>query len=441
MDSINLHLAQFLKRNKLDDNQFLIAFSGGLDSSVLLHAFCEVKKTLSNIQLTAIHVHHGLNQQADAWLAHCQAVCAVYDVELICESVEINRSGGESLEDCARKLRYEKFAEHLNKGTYLCVAQHQNDQAETLLLQLIRGTGINGLAAMPEQKSFQQGFLIRPLLPISRAQLEKFARLNKLSWCEDSSNQDCSITRNAIRHQVLPLLSQLNSAAIKNIARSAAHMQEARGVLNDVVANDFTQCCLQQNKICLNNLKKLSIARQKLCLRHWFMMNEIKMPSAKLLDTIIQQIIFAKEDAQPQLDFSGISIRRFNDVLYCLKQDFPQINDSQINWDLKCDLDLPGDLGQLIVQDKLGEGLSASLQKVSVCFRRGGEEIYLNGCHQNLKNLLQVWQVPPWERNRIPLLFYQQQLIAVVGYAFNVQFGVVENEIGKEIIWQKKPCI
>ncbi|MFS2200468.1 tRNA lysidine(34) synthetase TilS, partial [Pseudomonas sp. Pseusp3] len=251
-----------------------IAYSGGLDSTVLLHLLAHLAKTESLPALSAIHVHHGLQAVADAWPEHCRSVCAALGVPL--QIVRVQVQPGASLERAARDARYHAFSEVIRPGEVLLTAQHRDDQAETLLFRLLRGAGVRGLSGMPRQRPLGKGHLLRPLLDATRAELEAYAAAHQLRWIEDPSNQDRQFSRNFLRHQVFPVLTTRWPQAMATMARSAAHLSEAQGLLDELAQIDLNQArtanefdWLGLPSLELASLEKLSAARQRNALSHW----------------------------------------------------------------------------------------------------------------------------------------------------------------------------
>lgn len=251
-----------------------IAFSGGLDSTVLLHLLAHLATTESLPALSAIHVHHGLQAVADAWPQHCRSVCASLGVPL--QIVRVQVQPGASLERAARDARYHAFTEVTRPDDVLLTAQHRDDQAETLLFRLLRGAGVRGLSGMPRQRPLGEGHLLRPLLDVTRAELEAYANEHGLSWIEDPSNEDRQYSRNYLRHQVFPALTRRWPQAVATMARSAAHLTEAQGLLEELADMDLREASsvsefawLGLRSLELASLVQLSAARQRNALSHW----------------------------------------------------------------------------------------------------------------------------------------------------------------------------
>ncbi|NNG62887.1 tRNA lysidine(34) synthetase TilS, partial [Pseudomonas fragi] len=251
-----------------------VALSGGLDSTVLLHVLAQLRQTRSLPPLSAIHVHHGLQAAADEWPAHCQALCNALGVPL--QVVHVHVQAGASLERAAREARYQAFVTLTRAQEVLLTGQHRDDQAETLLFRLLRGAGVSGLAAMPRQRRLGEGNLCRPLLDVSRTDLEAYAREHSLGWIEDPSNQQTDFSRNYLRHEIFPLLTRRWPQAAASMARSAAHCAEAQGLLDDLARQDLQAAgavsefdWLGLPSLELAPITCLSPARQRNALRYW----------------------------------------------------------------------------------------------------------------------------------------------------------------------------
>lgn len=424
---------------------FMIAYSGGLDSHVLLHALASLRQEYPQIMLRAVHVHHGLNEMADVWQAHCQRACEQLQVPFSCYRLQINKQNGESLEAIARQARYQLLAEKLQTNECLLTAHHQNDQAETLLLQLLRGAGPSGLAAMPVSKAFAHTVHLRPLLDISRAQLEDYAQQNQLHWIEDDSNQDLRFDRNFLRQIIMPKLHARWPKLFATLSRAACHQAESQHLLAELARQDFATIANSDQGISVSQLRQLSPERQRNVLRFWFSQNHILLPHAKKLKQIQREFLTARIDANPEIQWDDNLLYRFRDQLYLTKKSHDFVYDQQqITWDLKQPLILPIDLGRLMVHKIRGQGISDSIStdQLTIRFRQGGEKIKPAGNKSTrpLKKLFQEWAVPPRMRGQIPLLFYQEQLIAVIGYCVSADVMASADELGWVIEWARPPA-
>ncbi|WP_340051426.1 tRNA lysidine(34) synthetase TilS [Pseudomonas proteolytica] len=392
-----------------------IAFSGGLDSTVLLHLLADLAKNQSLPPLQAIHVHHGLQAAADAWPAHCQAVCDAAGVSLRIMPVQVQ--AGASLERAARDARYQAFAEAIAPGELLLTGQHRDDQAETLLFRLLRGAGVRGLTGMPVQRPLGEGWLARPLLDVSRAELETYAREQQLSWIEDPSNGDSRFSRNYLRHQVFPQLTARWPQAVNTLARTAGHLAQAQELLDELAQLDVQAAQLPSAfpwlalpSLALAPLRDLSDARQRNALRYWL------APLTPLPDSEHwvgwNTLRDAKADAQPVWRLADGQLHRCNDRIWWVPAAWSEFSDTALSWPHPQNpLQLPGN-GQLYFSANAPEG------PLSIGYRQGGEVMEVSGRgRRDLKRLLNESAVPGFIRGRLPLLYQGSRLLAVANLA------------------------
>lgn len=397
-----------------NSNHYLIAYSGGLDSHVLLHKMASLRSQHPEISLRAIHVHHGLQQNADQWAAHCEAVCRSLDLPFLVKKVRISRERGESIEALARCERYRVIAECLFEDESLLTAHTRDDQAETLLLQLLRGAGPKGMAAMPMRKPFAHSVLLRPLLNTMRKTLQAYAEEHRLQWVEDDSNQDLAFDRNYLRHRVMPLLKARWPAVLSNVSRSARHCASAADLLEELADSDLLSLQgTEENTLSVSALLQLSSERRCNALRQWFQLQGHRVPNTKKWESFEKALLQCDQDATPVMDFNTMQARRYRDDLYLLPRLIPFDTTISMPWDLQSPLKLPADLGELSP-----EPYYHLFKNINLRFRQGGERIKPAGSAytQSLKKLFQNWAVPPWRRDRIPLIYSGDRLIAVVGY-------------------------
>jgi tRNA(Ile)-lysidine synthase len=409
-----------------------LAYSGGLDSHVLLHLYYQLRR-IYPITLRAIHINHGLNQSAAEWALHCLAICQQYEIECIQQSVHFTLSPGDSLEEVARKKRYAAFQAIVNKGELLLTAHHEDDQAETLFVQLIRGAGLKGLAAMPILKQRRGFYHGRPLLAFSRKILEQYANTHQLCYIQDDSNENTKLTRNFLRHDILPLLKKRWPNVTSTIARSTRHAAEAQALLEEFAQENIEKMQgSRKNTLSIEQLKKISSAKQRLILRTWIQSQGYILPNEKKIDSIQNNIFTANIDRMPAVTWQTVSVRRYRDDLYILPLQSKHDKTIQYKWDLQTPLLLPS-VGLLNAIKTTGKGLCANITDISIRFRQGGEVIYLPERGQcTVKNLFQEWGIAPWLRDRIPFVYYNEELIGLIGYIFNNQYLAKENEIGYE---------
>jgi len=424
-----------------DNNQYVVAYSGGVDSLVLLHCCKQI-----NVAVRAVHVHHGLQAVADDWVLHCQHTCKALNIPLDVLYVDARQPPGTSPEEAARNARYQALQANLKQGDCLVTAQHLNDQAETLLLQLFRTASAAGLSAMPACKKFGQFLHIRPLLSFSRKDIENYAAQNKLQWVEDPSNNDVAYDRNFLRKEIMPLLENRWPEVSTQLATVASQQASNLQVLEDMAATDLASALVTQNQrlnfslfkvesmLSLKRLKKLSTPRLLNLLRHWIIHSLNKQPTRNLLQEIESSLINSQPDAKPDIVFSGYAFRKFQDNLYLLKLNGELNIPETIKWKPSSALKLPGLNVQLKVVEAAGEGLNKKLldESLTIRFRQGGEKFHPAGRRhsQSLKKLLQEAGIPPWEREVLPLLYLGDELIAVVGLWLGKDYSVGEGESG-----------
>lgn len=397
-------------------SRLVCGFSGGLDSTVLLHALAEVAP-LFKLPVLAVHVHHGLSPNADAWAEHAALVCKRLGIELRVQRVMVSAQG--SLEAAARDARRQAFARILQAGDALLLAQHQDDQAETVLFRLLRGSGVTGLAAMQAVGHFPLKDnvvpLWRPFLGLSRQQLEQQARAQQLLWIEDESNKDEQLARNFLRHRIFPLLNTRWPAANVTLAATAQRMREADALLQEMAEAMAVRCIDGRGCLFIPELQsfaeqKNGTARQRLLLRYWLQVQGFALPDEALLEKIITEVVAAREDAAPLLSWSAGEIRRYRQHLYAMPALSAIPSGWERAWQPDLSLSLP-DNRQLTASIAPGVATPA----FTVRYRRGGEKLRCGGHLRDLKTLLQEAGIPPWERERLPLLFAEDELLAVIG--------------------------
>ena len=421
-----------------------VAYSGGVDSHALLHALAELRPSFT-CRVAAVHVNHGLHADADAWGRHCRAICGELDVDYVSLRADSRAAAGESREAAARAARYAVLEDWLPSRHYLLTAQHQDDQAETLLLQLLRGSGIRGLAAMPRLANFGAGRLLRPLLECRRDTLLAYAVANHLVWVDDPSNRDVSLDRNFLRHRVLPVLRGRWPALTATLSRSARHCAEAALVLEQLARQDAgTITDRPGNTLPVPGLLRLPLERQRNVLRHWLSEQCGTSPSAAVLARIAGDILLGRPDAEACVRWGDCELRRYRDRLYLLWQGPARKTPSDpLVWRTEMPLELPNAGGTLSARRRTGGGVRASDfsgADVRVTWRRGGERCCPAGRrhHHELKKLFQEYGIPPWERARIPLVYIGAELAAVADLWVCDPFSAGPGEPGYTIHWDRR---
>jgi len=291
-----------------------IAYSGGVDSHVLLHIIYNLCITQGCVhKLIAIHINHALNPNANMWEQHCKKICNNLGVHYLSKSIAGNeKNPHQSLEEYLRKLRYAELSSNLKEQDCLVTAHHADDQIETVLLQLFRGSGPKGLSAMSVKMKYVVGWLLRPLLPYTRTDIIQYANFHNLNWIEDDSNNSIQHDRNYLRHCVLPKIKERWPGIITTINRTARNCAEASQLLELLADYDLQNCINQdkQNILCIQNLKKISILRQKNLIRWWLYKLYSIFPSEVILNEILRTIIYSKYEAKPKIKWAGIKITR-----------------------------------------------------------------------------------------------------------------------------------
>nr|WP_249649445.1 tRNA lysidine(34) synthetase TilS [Pectobacterium carotovorum] len=415
----------------------LLAYSGGLDSSVLLHLLVAVRQR-SGLPIRAAYIHHGLNPLADSWAEHCCQQCERWQVPFASLPVKVEAQNG-GIEAAARTARYQALQAHLQEGEALLTAQHLDDQSETFLLALKRGSGPAGLSAMAAQSMLGHHRLVRPLLGISRLQLEAYAQRHQLGWIEDDSNQDERFDRNFLRRQILPRLTQRWPHFPSAVARSAQLCAEQEQLLDELLEESLQALCQPDGALSIDGLAPLSPVRRSALLRRWLAQQGATMPAREQLQRLWDEVATSRQDAEPVLQLNQMQIRRFRQYLYLLPL-MPSLKDRIIPWQSpSCPLSLPDNLGSLSLADN-GVAIRApeNGEAVSIRFSTSGTVHIVGRAHgRQIKKLWQELNVPPWWRDRTPLVFYNEQLIAAVGRFVTREGQVRENQPVWHIVWGK----
>lgn len=413
----------------------LIGLSGGMDSVVLLHLLHRLAPRF-DWNLSALHVHHGISPNADAWADFCAVLCARYAIPLHIEQVDITPLRGEhGIEAAARKLRHAAFARQ--PCDFVVLAHHADDQAETLLLQLLRGAGVKGTAGMPLLADAAPGApaTVRPLLDIPRGELLDYAHRHELRWIEDESNADDSYPRNFLRHRVLPLLEQRFPAWRGTLARSSRHFAEAGELLDELAQQDAGGMA---ETLEVARLRSLSPTRAKNLLRHFLHANGAPMPQSAQLDDMLRQLCGARQDAAVCVAFGGWQVRRYQGRAYV----FPALGGFDRNlvlpWDGEDELCWPTLNARLTFTRIQGVGISLAKLRhapLTLRLRRGGETLrpHPRAATRTLKHLLQEHGVPPWRRERLPLLYCGDELVCVAGVAVAAEYQAQPGEEGLNV--------
>lgn len=437
-----------------------LAYSGGVDSQVLLHASAQLlsQNKLTN-QLIVCHIHHGLSSNADHWLAFAEQQSEYYQSRFLSKKVQLTKNSGESLEALARDARYQALVEMTEVNDVIATGHHNDDQVETFLLALKRGSGLTGLAAMKGQQDFYQRQLVRPLLALPRQSIEAYAQEHQLTWIEDESNTDNRFDRNFLRNDIIPLLTERWPAIKQTIARSAEHCRDAENIILEITKQDHQHCCNNENSLSVSALLTLSSARFNLLIRYFLKRHYGLMPSRQQLVELAQQII-APCDKTPAMKIGNYWLRRYQDSLFVT----PEYADVS-HWQQSVDLSklkneqtitilLPDQLGELIIAQ--GEGVASNVidathvdSKQQCLLLDENLPLNLSFSHDNprclpefrnksrsLKKVLQELNISPWQRKRQLFLVQESSLVGVAG-----QFICQPFQQDDSVHMSKKPYI
>ncbi len=384
---------------------YCLAYSGGMDSTVLLH----LARMAGLPNLSAIHVHHGLQPSADGWAAHCHTQCSEWAVPLQVLRVRVELQHPQGPEAAAREARYAALREQLPAGAVLLTAHHAGDQAETILLRLLRGTGVDGLAAMAMSSTFGTHSLWRPLLRTPRVALRDYAQQHGLRWLEDPHNSDPRYARSWLRAEVMPALRVRWPDADAQLARAADHAADATLLLTRLADGLLRRLQGENGGLSVSGLLQLEAAERRLLLRHWLQQQGLPPPFAYTLRQLETDVLPAAATAMPLLRWPGAEFRRYRDQLYAgpTLQALP--DDLCLDWDGLEPLQLPTGLGVLQTDTP---------QPMQVRFNLPGLRIRLKGqSHsRSLKQLSQEAGVPPWWRGRLPIIFVNQTVASIAGH-------------------------
>lgn len=395
-----------------------VAFSGGLDSAVLLHALAGMA-AIRERGLRAVHVNHRLQTQASQWPAHCAAIAKTLDVAFVDLAVDVLRQPGAGLGADARRARYSAITAVLQPDEILALAHHRDDQAETVLLKLMRGAGPEGLGAMPPLRQFGESLFWRPLLDIPRAMLHEYAEHHRLAWISDPSNADTTLDRNYLRLEVMPSLRRRWPEAEASIAQSARWARAAAAYI-DTQTQRALACIRAPDPFTLYVQEWLELpeALRDPVLRFWLRSIDLPEPTWFQVDELERQLRHAGEDRQPCVRWRGAELRRYRDLLYAM----PQLELPPLAWSSPFDghmVELPANCGVLRCLSRR-QGRNGTQPQLpdgwQLRFRRGGERLKLaqDAATRELRELFQDAGIPSWERRRLPLLFMPDGALAAV---------------------------
>jgi tRNA(Ile)-lysidine synthase len=426
----------------LDSTQLCVGFSGGLDSSVLLHALAALAAARRDFTVRALHVNHHLHPRADAAQEKAAEFAARLSVPFTVGHARLIPARGASVEAMARDARYEIFEAALAPGEYLLTAHHRDDQLETVLLQLLRGAGVAGLSAMPGIAGFGAGWHVRPLLDTPRDELHAYAGAQGLEWVEDPTNEDQRFDRNYLRREIAPRLRARWPAASRNISRSATLLAEAEALLEEVAADDV-RAASDGPGLRVSTLRAFSPARRRNALRHWIRSNGHPAPSVARLRQVLEEVLEARPERSPVVRWADTEVRRYRDGLYLMASpSAPPKDVARWDWKEQPVLDL-GAPGQLCVMPAGHPGMPVSGLPVPlrVSFRHGTVRLRpeKNRPSRTLKQLFQEAGVVPWLRSSVPLLYTGERLVAVGDLWLDERFQPEGEGAPLVLQWRERP--
>ncbi len=426
--SVSQQLAPYIEHKQL-----VLGFSGGVDSRVLLHLLIRLRQQHPNIDIKAVHIDHGLSPNSPSWLLQCKQWCADENIAFAHRTVIIERKPRTSIEQQAREIRYQILAEFMTPNAVLLTAQHQDDQLETFLLALKRGSGPKGLSAMPKAGRFNDTLHLRPLLNIQRDQIEQYAIDNRIDWVEDETNQNTKYERNFIRHQVAPVLKSRWPNITHMVNRSAHLCAEQEQLLEELLTPVYQQC-VQDHVLGIEQLLDQTPRAQNWLIRHWFESQGVRLPTQKQLQAIINECVLAREDASPIVTVNQHQVRRFKQRLYLIS---PPSNLEKWQQRLEFNqwLTLPDGKGKIGIfqqgstptyeQDWVADIDIDVATPVDLGFQWQGKSAHPvgRGHSRTLKKLWQEYQLPIWQRGQLPILSIDSHIVCVMGLFVDKQFS------------------
>ena len=422
----------------LDASHWYLGFSGGVDSTALLHLLTRWRRSCPQApELTAIHINHGMQAAANEWQAHCEWVCRLLRVPLVVRRVEV-RPGPSGSEAAARDARYSAFEQVLQDRAVLFLGHHLDDQVETFFLRLLRGAGVQGLAGVPAKRVLGQGMVVRPLLQVTRSQLQAYADQQGLSCIEDPSNADTAMDRNFLRAELLPLLAERWPGYRRTVSRASEHMAVTAATLEQLLPVPETVfSALGDPGLPVTVLRgKREAAAQ--AMRAWLQSQGLPAPDQSALEEFLRQLRESGDDAGPRLHCSAFTLQRYREAVYLVPDTGISSELGEVSLKPAAVRELPG-VGRVALRPADGPGLAlAEEEQLVVSWRRGGERCRPVGRDRgnSLKKLLQEADIPPWWRDRVPLLSLADELLAVGDLWLCASSRFREQPRAGETLWQ-----
>ena len=440
-----------------DSKPLFIAYSGGLDSSVLLYASFQLLKLKLIPSVHALHVNHGIECESDDWQKHCESTCQKLSIHISSKSLNLTSYSSKVSENTARDARYEFFQSQMLDDCLIAFAHHQDDQAETLLFRLFRGTGISGAGAISESRVFANNRIIRPFLKFKKSELLEYAQQNKLPWVEDKSNQENDFSRNIIRNKLLPLIQQSWPRVTDSLAKFSNIAREQNEILLEVANDDLTNVSLSRNIVCINQLLELSKARQKNVIHYWISSkenNNYSRATNQEIEELIQQLQRSVKKDNPKtsqinVKLGDFRVRLFDGDLWLCESKEPVELEENINWaDISQPLNISGDyriFSSSIVssiesdKDELAVRAPTTNEKVTIRRRVGGEKLkpqYRDKTCE-LKKIYQELKIPHWRREWLPIIYYNEEIVCVPEVFVNKEYLANKNNDSIQFVLRK----
>jgi tRNA(Ile)-lysidine synthase len=423
--------------------QLCVAFSGGLDSVVLLNALVQLRDHDGRWKLRAVHVNHQLQPDSGEWAQQCEGWCQQLQVDCKVLTVSVKETQAQGLEAAARRARYSALQDELKPEEFLFTAHHADDQLETILIAMMRGAGLNGLAAMPTIARFGRAWHARPLLNFTRDSLQKWAHAKSLLYIDDPTNSHTHFDRNFLRHEIIARLKQRWPAAAVTGARAAHHLSDAKLLMDEYVAQDYSKAC-EANALVVDVLQQWPPLRRRAVIRYWLQQHDVLMPSTQTMHALEHDMLHSAVDRVPCTRWSGCAVHRFKGRLHLDTNHRSERVGDVLHWDPSQAISLPSGLGTLRLTEAANEAdLAQSLDpgklpsRLVVRFRQGGERIQLphEDFHRQLKTLMQAANIFPWWRGRVPLIYAGDQLVAIAGMWVSADYVATGKQGAFQVQW------
>ncbi|CAL4318893.1 tRNA(Ile)-lysidine synthase [Buchnera aphidicola (Sipha maydis)] len=419
--------------------KFLLAYSGGIDSTVLLYKLLKYKKK-KNISIRAIHINHQINPESKNWSKYCKKICNKNNIPIIVKKIHFLKK---NIEAQARKQRYHIFKKNLLPKEVLLTGHNLDDQCETLLLSIKRGSGLQGLSGISYKKKFFKNYLIRPLLKFSKNKIKKWAISKNLTWIEDKSNYDVSYDRNFLRHKIIPKIHQRWNFFKKNCLKISKIIYQEHKLLNKLILSILKKNLYKKNALKINKIKKMHNKMQYLIIKKWISFRIKKNLSHHFIKKIIKNILQKNKKKNPHIEFKKYEIWNYNEHLYLIKKT-PKMKDFIIFWHYPYKkIKFPKNFGFLKMKNKKHTKKSLNIrapkkkQIISIKFHTNKKIKINNNRPKTLKKIFNEYKIPPWKRKKIPLLFYNNIFISAIGmFVTNKKYNTKKEKIS--IIWNKK---